>query len=44
MAQEISARIGVGDRFETAEDADAIARLIVDALWFRFEIRERERS
>jgi hypothetical protein len=43
VAEELFARLAVRDRFETAEDAEAIAGLITDALWDRFEIRERER-
>ena len=41
ITEELYARIAVEDRFETVEDARAIAVLIADALWDGFEIRER---
>jgi hypothetical protein len=41
IAEELFARIAVKDRFETAEDAQAVAGLIADALIYRFEFRER---
>jgi hypothetical protein len=43
VSEELFARIAVGDRLQTAEDADAVAGLITDGLWYRFEIRERQR-
>jgi hypothetical protein len=41
VAEELFARIAVKDRLETVEDAEGVAELIADALWYRFEIRER---
>ena len=43
IAEELFARIGVEDRLETAEDAERVAGLIADGLWYRFEISERSR-
>jgi tellurite resistance protein len=33
----------VKDRLETAEDAERVAVLIADGVWYRFEISERNR-
>ncbi len=41
IAEELFARITVKDRLETAEDAERVAILIADGVWYRFEIRER---
>lgn len=43
IAEELFARITVKDRLETAEDAERVAVLIADGVWYRFEIRERSR-
>jgi hypothetical protein len=43
IAEELFARIAVKDRLATAEDAEGVAELIADSLWYRFEIRERSR-
>jgi tellurite resistance protein len=43
IPEELFARITVKDRLETAEDAERVAVLIADGVWYRFEISERNR-